>query len=322
MPVYDSEISRVLLQTYEEIGCWSEGDFEVVFVSLDENEDDFKAFFGTMPWLAVPFSEAKETWHRILVYDSCNTACLIIVDPSGEVLTERGVELVLRSGYGADAFPFTPQGFESVKRQYELARMNQSLTSLLVSKSRDFLLSSDGTQVLVSKLLEKTVGLYFLNSWDEDEKGLPFTTLLLDVYNQLKQRGEQFEVVVVPHKLSADAFKRAFETMPWLCVPFTDRTRDTLRAQFQYKGVSLTWIPIIGPEGKTLSYNADELIQEHGADAYPFTQERINELEKAKQDPQSLESLLVYGGCDFVIGEDGSKVIRPLVVIGFFISFV
>ena len=51
-----------------------------------------------------------------------------------------------------------------------------------------------------------------------------------------------------------------------------------------------------------------ELIEEHGVGAYPFTPERIDELEKAKQEPQSLESLLVFGGNDFVIGRGGSKV--------------
>jgi Ca2+-binding EF-hand superfamily protein/thiol-disulfide isomerase/thioredoxin len=34
--------------------------FEVVFVSMDRSEDDFKAYHGSMPWLARPFSSTVE----------------------------------------------------------------------------------------------------------------------------------------------------------------------------------------------------------------------------------------------------------------------
>ena len=159
-------------------------------------------------------------------------------------------------------------------------------------------------QVPVSELVGKTVGLYFHRRWC-GEYG-EFTSILVNVYNELKERGKKFEVVIISADYNHEDFKQAFETMPWLCLPFNDKTRGKLITYFDQK--NRTGLVIIGPDGKTLNYNAVELIEEHGVDAYPFTSERIDELEKAKQEPQSLESLLVFGGNDFVIGKGGSKV--------------
>lgn len=35
----------------------AEKNFEIVFVSSDKNEGDFKGYYEEMPWLALPFSE-------------------------------------------------------------------------------------------------------------------------------------------------------------------------------------------------------------------------------------------------------------------------
>jgi nucleoredoxin len=68
---------------------------------------------------------------------------------------------------------------------------------------------------------------------------------------------------------------------------------------------------IIGPDGKTLHTNVVEAIEDHGIDAYPFTPEKfveLNEIAKAKEATQTLESVLVSGDQNFVIKNDGEKV--------------
>jgi nucleoredoxin len=68
---------------------------------------------------------------------------------------------------------------------------------------------------------------------------------------------------------------------------------------------------IIGPDGKTLHPNVVEAIEDHGIDAYPFTPEKfveLNEIAKAKEATQTLESVLVSGDQNFVIKNDGEKV--------------
>ncbi|GKA82453.1 probable nucleoredoxin 1 [Tanacetum coccineum] len=47
----------VLIDLYNELA--DEGDFEIVFISADKNEESFNGYFSKMPWLAVPFSDTK-----------------------------------------------------------------------------------------------------------------------------------------------------------------------------------------------------------------------------------------------------------------------
>ncbi|KAM2246610.1 hypothetical protein ACFXTI_007413 [Malus domestica] len=35
------------------------GDFGIVFISADEDDESFKGYFTKMPWLAIPFSDSK-----------------------------------------------------------------------------------------------------------------------------------------------------------------------------------------------------------------------------------------------------------------------
>ena len=136
-----------------------------------------------------------------------------------------------------------------------------------------------------------------------------FTTALVEVYSKLKEKGEKFETVSLPLDYEEEEFKQGLETLPWLTLPFKDKSIEKLVRYFELG--TIPTLVIIGPDGRTVNPNVAELIEEHGIDAYPFTPDRISELAeigKAKQEAQTLESLLVSGDSDFVIGKSGSKV--------------
>lgn len=131
----------------------------------------------------------------------------------------------------------------------------------------------------------------------------------MEVYKNLKEKGEDFEIVLISLDRKDEQFKEGFETMPWMAVPFNDKSVDKLIRYFELQ--TLPTLVIIGRDGKTLNPNVAELIEEHGIVAYPFTPEKLVELaeiEKAKLEAQTLESLLVYGDKDFVIEKTGSEV--------------
>ena len=160
-------------------------------------------------------------------------------------------------------------------------------------------------QVLVSELVGKTVALYFNHS--NIDICSEFTSALVNTYSKLKERGENFEVVLVSSHFRHEEFKKAFDTMPWLGLPYNDKTCGKLIDYFdlRYCGRRLV---IISPDGKTLLDDAAELIEDYGIDAYPFSPERINELEKAKQELLSLESFLGFQADDLVIDKDNNRV--------------
>lgn len=148
-----------------------------------------------------------------------------------------------------------------------------------------------------------------------------FTPSLVEVYKILKERGENFEIVFVclENENGSDSlYKQAFESMPWYALPYQDRRCKKLARYFGFKPTTMYHntarppiLVIIGSDGKILNQNAAEVVEEHGVEAYPFTLERLAELEevgKAKQETQTLKSLLVSGNHDFLLGDGDTKV--------------
>lgn len=170
------------------------------------------------------------------------------------------------------------------------------------------------TQIPISELEGKTVGLYFCaNSY---RSCTTFTSQLKDVYKKLKAEGENFEVVVIPLDDEEESLEKELESVHWLSLPIKDKTCAKLVQYFELS--ALPTLVIIGPNGKTLHPNAAEIIEDHGITAYPFTPEKLAELEeieKAKEATQTIGSVLVSGDRDFVIEKDGEKVNHLIIEI-------
>ncbi|KAF5945361.1 hypothetical protein HYC85_015589 [Camellia sinensis] len=297
------QFTPTLVEVYNELS--PNGNFEIVFVSADEDEESFKAYFSKMPWLAIPFSDSDTRDRLDELFKVMGIPHLVILDEGGMVATEEGVQIIRE--YGVDAYPFTSDRVEEIKEQEQVARREQSLKSILAAHSRDFVFSADGRKVPISELEGKTVGLYF--SLSSYKKCQDFTPKLIEVYEKLKRKGENFEVVMIPLDEDEESFEQTIRRMPWLSLPFKDKTCKKL-ARF-YELSTLPALIIIGPDGKTLHCDVVETIEEHGTLAYPFTPEKfaeLEEIEKKKRETQTLESILVSGDLNFVIGKDGLKV--------------
>jgi nucleoredoxin len=106
-----------------------------------------------------------------------------------------------------------------------------------------------------------------------------------------------------------ESLKKELEGLPWLSLPIKDKTCAKLIQYFELS--DLPTLVIIGPDGKTLHPNVAEAVEDHGIDAYPFTPEKfveLDEITKAKEATQTLQSVLVSGDQDFVIKNGGEKV--------------
>ncbi|KAL7171503.1 hypothetical protein ACSBR2_036208 [Camellia fascicularis] len=292
-----------LVEVHEELS--SKGDFEVVFISSDRVDEAFDAYFAKMPWLAIPFSDSETIKHLKELFKVRGIPHLVILDGTGKVSSNQGVRII--QDYGVEVYPFTPERINVLREEEEAAKKEQSLRSILVSKSRDYLISNNGIQIPVSELEGKMVGLYF--SMTAHKGCLEFTTKLVDFYRKLKEKGQNFEIVLVSLDDDEESFKQGFDTMLWPALPFKDKSCDKLIRYFELR--ALPTLIIIGPDGKTVNPNVAEFVEEHGVEAYPFSPEKLAELaeiEKAKLEAQTLESILVSGEIDFVIEKSGSKV--------------
>ena len=68
----------------------------------------------------------------------------VILDASGRVATEEGVEVIME--HEAAAYPFTQERINQLKEEEEEAKRNQTLKTLLVNGSRDYVISGHGKQ--------------------------------------------------------------------------------------------------------------------------------------------------------------------------------
>lgn len=180
-----------------------------------------------------------------------------------------------------------------------------------------FVLRKSFFQIPVSELEEKYVGLYFaVTGFDECED---FTPILSQIKEKLNQNGEKFEIVTILLDEDESSFNETLAKLPFLAIPFNDKSIEKLTRYFELG--SLPTLVMIGPDGKTLSDNCAKIIEDHGTEAwegFPFSQEKIGILEekaKAKLEQQTLESLLVNGEFNYVVGKDGVKVINPILEI-------
>nr|DAD30920.1 TPA_asm: hypothetical protein HUJ06_009771 [Nelumbo nucifera] len=184
---------------------------------------------------------------------------------------------------------------------------SHDLSSLLSTGERDFLVHNNGHQIKIDSLTGKTVGLYFSGSWCGPCRR--FTPILAEVYQELSSKGD-FEVVFVSSDRDDDSFGKYFSEMPWLAIPFADSgARQRLKELFQVRGIPN--LVVLDGTGKVLSERAVQIVRDYGAEAYPFTPERIKllkEEEEAAKQNQTLRSILASSSRDFVISNDGNKV--------------
>ncbi|WCJ38449.1 DC1 domain-containing protein [Euphorbia peplus] len=298
------QFTPTLVEVYDELV--SKDDFEIVFITADEGDESFKEYFSKMPWLAIPFSDSETRDRLDQQFKVQGIPHLVIIDEHGKVSTEDGVEIIQE--YGVECYPFTLERIKELKEQEEEAKRNQSLKSILVSQARDYLISHDGKKVRVSELEGKIVGLYF--SLSSYKSCVDFTPKLAEVYEKLKVKGESFEVVLISLDDDEETFQQSFLNMPWLALPFKDKCQAKLIRYFELSTVPT--LVVIGPDGKTLHTNVAEVVEEHGTEAYPFTPDKLAqlaEIEKEREAAQTLESVLVSGDLNFVIGKDGGKVL-------------
>lgn len=152
-------------------------------------------------------------------------------------------------------------------------------------------------QVPVASLVGKTIGLYFSAHWCRP--CVNFTPRLISIYQKIKEQmlvdgdqdGEDFEIVFVSSDRDQASFDSYFDTMPWLALPFGDPNIKQLVKHFDVKGIPC--LVILGPDGKTVTKQGRNLINLYQENAYPFTEAKLELLEKkmdeeAKSLPRSV----------------------------------
>ncbi|KAL9358507.1 hypothetical protein Peur_046630 [Populus x canadensis] len=297
--------TQVLVGAYEHLKS-NGSNFEIVFISSDEDLDAFNNYRANMPWLSIPFSDVETKRALNSKFEIEAIPFLVILQPEDnkyEATIRDGVELLNR--FGVQAFPFTKERLEELEMEEKEKRESQTLINLLTNHDRDYLLGhpaakqyDDGVtssvkrnafwhwagflEVPVASLVGKTLGLYFSAQWCLP--GVKFTPKLISIYQKIKQmvvhkgNEDDFEIVFVSSDRDQAAFDSYFNSMPWLTLPFGDPANKILAKNFDVKGIPC--LVILGPDGKTVTKHGRNLINLYKENAYPFTEAQVDLLEK------------------------------------------
>ncbi|KAL5978567.1 hypothetical protein ACLOJK_029684 [Asimina triloba] len=256
-----------------------DAEFEIVFVSSDEDQNSFVKFHSTMPWLAIPFSDLQSKKGLTQRFQIEGIPSLVVLDPQGNLIQMDGVDLIYR--YGVQAFPFTPERIAELQAEEKANHESQTLEKLLATDCRDYVVLDNG-KVPISDLLGKTVGLYFSAQWCPPCK--KFTPRLVAVYNNLKEKKEDFEIIFISIDRDEEGYLDCCKSMPWPALPYGDKTVKVLSKYFNIQGIPS--LVIIGPDGKTVTKEGRNLINLHLEMAYPFTEAQLLLLQE-KQDEEA-----------------------------------
>lgn len=100
--------------------------------------------------------------------------------------------------------------------------------------------------------------------------------------------------------------------MPWLAVPFDIKLNRSLINRYRVDRIP-SFIPLCSEDVLTVDENLIEWIEDYGADAFPFTRKRYQELkdiDKRKCEEVELENLLAREGRNSLISGDNRKVAK------------
>lgn len=121
--------------------------FEVIFVSLDKNENEFNEYFSKMPWKSLPFdNQQSEELSEFFGVQGIPT--LILVDHEGNLLTREGKEMIEKNS----------SFFELIaKNKYNYLLVEKTLE--LVKGQGDGRISDSDVNVLIEILKNKKINI-------------------------------------------------------------------------------------------------------------------------------------------------------------------
>lgn len=111
-------------------------------MSSDHDETAFDSYFGTMPWMAIPYGDPNIK-HLAKHFDVQGIPSLIIIGPDGKTVTKRGRNLI--NLFQENAYPFTEARIELLRSQVNEESKNLPESERHSGHCHELLLVSEGT---------------------------------------------------------------------------------------------------------------------------------------------------------------------------------
>lgn len=240
---------------------------EIVFVSSDKDENQWKDYFNDMPWLALPYADRKRKEELSKKYKVKGIPTLVILDTDGKLITAEGRSKI----DDMESYPWIPKPF-----------------SELIG---DTFLGREGARVGKEAIENKVVGLYFSAHWCPPCRG--FTPQLVEVYKKVQEKHPNFEIVFLSSDRDEESFKGYFKDMPWLALPFEKRNeKEALSSLFDVDGIPC--LVIMDENGSVINKNARSQVgSDPEGEQFPWAPKLVNDISLCSDNIDELPSLIV-----------------------------
>eukprot|EP00441_Pelagodinium_beii_P027855 CAMPEP_0197654422 /NCGR_PEP_ID=MMETSP1338-20131121/38838_1 /TAXON_ID=43686 ORGANISM="Pelagodinium beii, Strain RCC1491" /NCGR_SAMPLE_ID=MMETSP1338 /ASSEMBLY_ACC=CAM_ASM_000754 /LENGTH=706 /DNA_ID=CAMNT_0043229865 /DNA_START=72 /DNA_END=2189 /DNA_ORIENTATION=- len=241
------------------------------------NHADFKDKFYTARESASDLTEDFKKALGLLCGGEVSAphALVLACDENGVptiVTSAPGCQTICKTG--SEGYPWSKERMAEleVAKEARISDLKKKQTNLqfLKGPGREGLCSNSGIEVKVDSLAagesDAVVGLYFSAHWCQPCRG--FTPVLAQCHKDLQAAGKTFEVVFLSSDKDEEAFKEYFAEMPWLAVPFEERSlKEDLSNLFEVQGIPT--LVLLKPDGTVLAKNGREAIS-LGAEYFPW----------------------------------------------------
>jgi len=265
---------------------------EIVFVSSDKDESQFKDYYGEQPWLALPFA-ARDIKAKLSKKFKVNgiPSFVILDGETAATITTEGREAVSEDPTGKD-FPWKPPSF-------------------FEALGTEFLQGMDGDTVDLDELKAsaKVIGLYFSAHWCPPCR--QFTPKLIEAYeSDLKAKG--LEIVFVSSDKNASEFSEYYGTMPWLAIPQGDKRKNVLSKMFGVQGIP-SFVLVDAATGETINDNARGKIGSAPVDEFPWYPKALCDMTEGPDGINETTALcLMMEGCAADVSAAAIAAVGPI----------
>ena len=267
-----------LIKTYKSLNEQSKN-VELIFCSLDNEQEEWDEYTADMPWLCMPFG-AVESQEMAEKYDADGIPHLVIIDgKTGEIITLDGTGEVQEDPEGIN-FPWKPKALSELWP-----------TTILASKA------SGEESLETAPLKDKYLMLYFSAHWCPPCK--MFTPVLSEAYTKLKQERDDFELIFVSSDSDEESFKDYYSEMSFCAFPYEQRElKKVLSNLYEVNGIPK--LLMLGPvsneetlERPIINKNIRGQIEVGDLSKFPFPEKNYGDIDSA-EDINEVKAVVVF----------------------------
>lgn len=239
--------------------------FEIVFCSADKDMKGFQEYFGSMPWLAIPFENDVIKQNLNELFEVSGIPRFVMLSPDG----------VINPNARGDV-ESNPSGFP-----WKQPTPREMIAPYLVK----------GTDSVTESILDnKVYGLYFSAHWCGPCK--QFTPKLIEVYNQLKSLGKEFEVIFCSLDNDEEEYKEYYSSMPWCSLGFQCPVLNKLKEQLGIEGIPA--LVLFDNENNVITGDGRSAIENLGTEGYPWLPSAVKDLNKEPDDINEKPCVILF----------------------------